>query len=386
MEINPRSIKWLLSLFLVICLVIPVIFLFTFDLQYYFIPEFEFRQFYLFAFLYSIISLILAGILSKLYRGSEISRIPEWFRIILGILWVVDGALQFQPEMPYGFLSVVLMPSIQAIPFNSLQSFVLIAYRAWEIAPIQFDAMSGALQIFIGVSFLINKSSKALRITAYISILWATLIWIFGEGFGGVPEPGVSVLIGFPGSSLIYVLMAIPFVSDRFNNPHFLKMFMKYSIVAIIISASIIQLLPGNTYWTSGQLAYTIYQNINMEGEPNNLAILLTISYRSLLFHEWVLNVFFSLLLIISAGLITMEFRRGVFFVFGFVLAIWVIFQDMGIYILPSTDPNTGLPLAIFILLYGLVISLSREHQSKSIVEDNKGRQPLAQNYERKLQ
>lgn len=380
MEINPRSLKWLLSSFLVICLVIPVIFVFIFDLQYYFIPEFEFRQFYLFAFLYSIISLILAGILLKLYRGSEISRIPEWFRIILGILWVVDGVLQFQPEMPYGFLSVVLMPSIQAIPFSSLQSFVLIAYRAWEIAPIQFDALSGALQIFIGISFLINKSSKALRITAYISIFWAALIWIFGEGFGGVPEPGVSVLIGFPGSSLIYILMAIPFVSDRFNNRAFLKKFMKYSIVAIILTASIIQLLPGNTYWTSGQLAYTIYQNINMEGEPNNLAILLTISYRSLLFHEWVLNAFFSLLLIVSAGVIIMEFRRGVIFVFGLVLAIWVIFQDMGIYILPSTDPNTGLPLAIFILLYGLVISLPRGHQSNSLVEGNKGRSQRVQN------
>lgn len=366
MEIDSRSLKWILGLFLVICLVIPVIFILIFDLRVYFIPEFEFRQFYLFVFMYSIISLVIAGILLKLYHGSKISGIPGWFRIVLGIFWIVDGVLQFQPEMPYGFISVVLIPAIQAIPFISVQSFLSIGCKAWEISPIQFDALSGALQIFIGSSYFINKSSKALRITAYFSIFWALLIWIFGEGFGGVPEPGVSLLTGFPGSALIYALMAIPFVSDRFNNHAFLKKFMKYSIAAIIIISSIIQLLPGNTYWISGELSYTVYQNIMMEGEPNSLAIFLIIMYRSLLFHEWILNLFFSLLFIVSAGVIIMEFRRSVFFIFGFVLAIWLIFQDMGIYILPSTDPNTGLPLAIFILLYGLVISLPRMKKNNS--------------------
>ena len=37
---------------------------------------------------------------------------------------------------------------------------------------------------------------------------WAIVIWIFGEGLGGIPESGVSLLTGFPGSVLIYIILA----------------------------------------------------------------------------------------------------------------------------------------------------------------------------------
>jgi len=359
MRTNLLNRELFLTLLLVVSLVIPVIFVFAFDLNYYFIPGKEFKDFYVFSIVYSFMAFILALGLRKYIFKSERSKVPGALRIALGILWLVDGVLQFQPQMPYGFLSVVLLPSIQAIPVSSIQSFLMIGYKIWETMPLQFDALSGAVQLFIGVSFLINKTIVGLRVTSWISILWVSLIWIFGEGLGGVPEAGVSLLNGFPGSSLIYLLMAVPYLSDRFYMPGFIKKYMKYSITTVFLAGAILQIMPGNTYWNSGQISYLVFQNIDIEGEPHVLSVVLPLFYQSLLFHESYLNEFFVLIFLISAGIVLMGLRRGIYVIFTFMLAVWVIFQDMGIYVLPSTDPNTGLPFSILIYIYALLLSHS---------------------------
>ena len=98
-----------------------------------------------------------------MFRKEERSKIPNTIRLVLGILWIVDGILQFQPEMPYGFLSVVIEPSIQAINNVGVEKFLMIGYNIWLLHPFQFDALSGSLQIFIGVAYLLNRSTKALK-------------------------------------------------------------------------------------------------------------------------------------------------------------------------------------------------------------------------------
>lgn len=346
-----KSIKELLVLFLILVLIVPVITIFSFDLKFYYIPESEIGRFYIYSMIYSILGILAAIIIARMFRKEERSAIPNTIRLVLGILWIVDGVLQFQPEMPYGFLSVVIGPSIQAINNAGIERFLMIAYNTWLLHPFQVDALSGALQIFIGASYLSNRSAKALKYISIISIIWAIVIWIFGEGFGGIPESGVSLLTGFPGSALIYIILAVPYVSARFNSIKFLQKYFIYSVSVIFFIGAVLQLIPGNTFWTKGQLSYDIYMNINQQGENPVVYYILNHTYVYLLFRESYINMFMFLLMLAAALLIILYHKAGLVLAMVFTGITWVLFQDMGIYILPATDPNTGLPLLLLLVI-----------------------------------
>ena len=361
-----KSINGLLVLFLFLVFIIPVVTIFFFDLRFYYIPENEISKFYIYSLIYSILGVLAALIIARMFRKEERSKIPNTIRLVLGILWIVDGILQFQPEMPYGFLSVVIEPSIQAINNVGVEKFLMIAYNIWLLHPFQFDALSGSLQIFIGAAYLLNRSTKALKYISFISIIWAIVIWIFGEGFGGIPESGVSLLTGFPGSALIYIILAVPYISPKLGNIKNLQKYFIYTVSAIFLIGGILQIIPGNTFWTKGQLAYDIYMNINQQGENPIVYVILNHTYVYLLFRENYLNIFMFLLMIASGLFILLHIRTGLILATVFVGLTWLLFQDMGIYILPATDPNTGLPLLLMLVI---LIEIDFQISSKRIIK-----------------
>lgn len=357
-----KSINGLLVLFLFLVFIIPVVTIFFFDLRFYYIPENEISKFYIYSLIYSTLGILAAIIITIMFRKEERSKIPNTIRLVLGILWIVDGILQFQPEMPYGFLSVVIEPSIQAINNVGVEKFLMIGYNIWLLHPFQFDALSGSLQIFIGVAYLLNRSTKALKYISFISIIWALVIWIFCEGLGGIPESGVSLLTGFPGSALIYIILAVPYISLKLGNIKNLQKYFIYTVSAIFLIGGILQLIPGNTFWTKGQLAYDIYMNINQQGENPIVYVILNHTYVYLLFRENYLNIFMFLLMIASGLFILLHIRTGLILATVFVGLTWLLFQDMGIYILPATDPNTGLPLLlVLVILIEIDFQVSRK-------------------------
>lgn len=361
-----KSINGLLVLFLFLVFIIPVVTIFFFDLRFYYIPENEISKFYIYSLIYSTLGILAAIIITIMFRKEERSKIPNTIRLVLGILWIVDGILQFQPEMPYGFLSVVIEPSIQAINNVGVEKFLMIGYNIWLLHPFQFDALSGSLQIFIGVAYLLNRSTKALNYISFISIIWALVIWIFGEGLGGIPESGVSLLTGFPGSALIYIILAVPYISPKLGNIKNLQKYFIYTVSAIFLIGGILQLIPGNTFWTKGQLAYDIYMNINQQGENPIVYVILNHTYVYLLFRENYLNIFMFLLMIASGLFILLHIRTGLILATVFVGLTWLLFQDMGIYILPATDPNTGLPLLLMLVI---LIEIDFQISSKRIIK-----------------
>ena len=361
-----KSINGLLVLFLFLVFIIPVVTIFFFDLRFYYIPENEISKFYIYSLIYSTLGILAAIIITIMFRKEERSKIPNTIRLVLGILWIVDGILQFQPEMPYGFLSVVIEPSIQAINNVGVEKFLMIGYNIWLLHPFQFDALSGSLQIFIGVAYLLNRSTKALNYISFISIIWALVIWIFGEGLGGIPESGVSLLTGFPGSALIYIILAVPYILPKLGNIKNLQKYFIYTVSAIFLIGGILQLIPGNTFWTKGQLAYDIYMNINQQGENPIVYVILNHTYVYLLFRENYLNIFMFLLMIASGLFILLHIRTGLILATVFVGLTWLLFQDLGIYILPATDPNTGLPLLLMLVI---LIEIDFQISSKRIIK-----------------
>ena len=348
----------ILSLFFVLSYIIFQIF--AYDLNYYGVPSVEIRSFYLYSFGYTILGIFISLIIGRLYsKNSVISQIPYSLNLILGCLWILDGVLQFQPQMPYGFLTFVIQPSIMAIPETGIQNFLYIGYSTWALHPFQFDALSGALQVFIGFSFLTYRSRSGLKLISIISIFWALIIWIFGEGLGGIPVYGVSLLTGFPGSALLYILMAVPYLQDKFEHKSVLHEYFRNSLLVLVGISIILQLLPFNSYWTSGIFSQIIYNNTFSQGESLWMYIILESVWPLLIFHTAYINILFSLILVSLFFLLLSGNKTGDLIGMVTVSIFWILFQNLGIYQNPATDFNSGLLLVLIFYINSFDSTLS---------------------------
>lgn len=124
----------------------------------------------------------------------------------LGVLWLVDGALQWQPYMfSSAFFGNMLGMANMGLP--GPVSAVL--YRTTDMLtaqPVLWNALFASLQLVIGAGLLWGRTASVAR---PVSIAWALAVWVVGEGFGGLFMPGVSGLNGAPGAALLYALVAL---------------------------------------------------------------------------------------------------------------------------------------------------------------------------------
>lgn len=127
-------------------------------------------------------------------------------QIALGLLWLIDGALQFQPSM-FGksFVTGVLLPSAAGQP-----SFIgaPIAWVAHLVEPhvAAFNGFAATLQALIGLGLLYRPTVRA---ALALSLIWAAGIWSVGEGLGMLFTGTASPLTGAPGAALLYVVAAL---------------------------------------------------------------------------------------------------------------------------------------------------------------------------------
>jgi hypothetical protein len=127
-------------------------------------------------------------------------------QITLGLLWLIDGALQSQPYM-FGksFVTTVLLPNRLGQP-----SFIgsPIGWIAHLIEPhvALFNTFAATIEVLIGVGLLYRRTVRA---ALAISFVWATGIWFAGEGLGMLFTGTASPLTGAPGAALLYVLAGL---------------------------------------------------------------------------------------------------------------------------------------------------------------------------------
>ena len=85
-----------------------------------------------------------------------------------GLLWVIDGILQFQPSMPLGLGSQVAAPAAVGAPWW-LHSVVLDGVGIWNRHPIALAAAVAWLEIGVGLVMIATRG-RALRIAAAVSL------------------------------------------------------------------------------------------------------------------------------------------------------------------------------------------------------------------------
>jgi F0F1-type ATP synthase assembly protein I len=127
-------------------------------------------------------------------------------RVTLGLIWLLDGALQFQSFMySKGFLKQVIEPSAEGQPAWIGRPIVSAAHFAGHNLTL-WNTLFALVQVGIGLGLLFRRTARPALL---VSFGWALVVWWFGEGFGMIPMGMASPLTGAPGAVLLYGLIGL---------------------------------------------------------------------------------------------------------------------------------------------------------------------------------
>jgi|HubBroStandDraft_1064217.scaffolds.fasta_scaffold16173_3 hypothetical protein len=127
-------------------------------------------------------------------------------QLALGVIWLVDAALQYQPYMfTRAFAIQVLEPAAAGSP-GFVTRPVLFASHLILHSPVFFDALFATIQLAIALGLFWRRTARAALLG---SIIWALAIWWLGEALGGTLTGSASPVTGAPGAALLYALIAL---------------------------------------------------------------------------------------------------------------------------------------------------------------------------------
>jgi hypothetical protein len=303
-------------------------------------------------------------------EGTGSERIPQRFwrpigtqrvlQIVLGLFWVLDAALQFQPFMfKRDFVETFILPNASGQPavvswvITNIGHFIEPHIALW-------NTFFAVIQLVIGIGLLLPRT---VRPALGLSFAWVLGVWVLGEGLGMILTGSASALSGAPGSVLMYGLLGLmAWPTNRSND----------SAVGVDSSASadglggrITPLVVWSGYWSLAAVLFLLPQN-RTRGSISGTITDLASGNPSWFDHflnslgsglasvgnagGWVLAI---VSLIIGFGPLLSR-RPGIFLAAGGLLsfAMWVVAQGWigGIFSGSGTDPNTG-PLVILLAL-----------------------------------
>jgi hypothetical protein len=126
-------------------------------------------------------------------------------QLCLGLIWLLDAALQYQPFM-FGpaFVTQTIEPAAAGNP-HWVTSSVTWASQVMLHHIALFNAVFASVQLLIAAGLLFRRT---VRPALALSIIWAAFVWWFGESLGGILT-GSTPLAGVPGAVLLYALIAV---------------------------------------------------------------------------------------------------------------------------------------------------------------------------------
>ena len=271
-------------------------------------------------------------------------------QVCLGLLWLLDAALQYQPVMfGPGFVTKGIEPATAGNP-AALVSSVTWASQVmlWHIAV--YNAMFASIQLLLAVGLFFGRTVK-LALAA--SIIWALSVWWFGESLGGILT-ATSPLAGLPGAVVLYALIAIVLWPAR-SGPH-----QPASVAAART--------PGNTganlLWLAlwGCFAHYLLLPANRapdaithvfsatDGQPRWVAATMTLFAQAAGHRGTQISVVLAVACaVVALGVFSRRARRPVLVIAaGLGLLFWIAEGFGGIFTGQGTDPNTG-PLLILL-------------------------------------
>ncbi|HSZ41007.1 MAG TPA: SCO family protein [Trebonia sp.] len=288
-------------------------------------------------------------------------RARRVLRIGFGVLWLFDGILQAQPQMPGGLPSQVIQPAAGTSP-AWVQHLVNWGGTIWTYHPIQAASATVWIQVGIGLWLIFGARGWSSRLAGLASAGWGLIVWVFGEAFGGIFAPGLTVLFGAPGGVLFYVIagLLIFLPSRSLLSPMAGRLVLALT-GSFLAGMAVLQAWPGNGFWSGavsgkpGPLTSMI-QSMAATPQPRPLASLVSAFGSFTAAHGWGVNLFAVIALaLLGAGFcVSAAVPDGarlakITALAGLVLCLadWVLIEDFGFFGGLGTDPNSMIPLIL---------------------------------------
>ncbi|HEY1705263.1 MAG TPA: SCO family protein [Trebonia sp.] len=281
-------------------------------------------------------------------------------RIGFGLLWVLDGLLQLQPDMTVGVPSEVMQPTATSSP-QWVQDLVNWAGTMWSYHPVQAASAVVWIQVGIGLWLLAAPRGSLSRTAGAVSLSWGLTVWAFGESFGGIFAPGLSWLTGAPGAALLYslagALLALP--PRYWRTPRFGRLAV-CGLGLFLIGMAVLQAWPGRGFWQGqdGTLAAMI-QSMAVTPQPSFIASLVS-GFGNLVQRAGFAVNLVAVIALAGIGAAFLTGRRAVVKPAAVALVVlcladWVLVEDLGFFGGVGTDPNSMIPM----LLIGIAAYLA---------------------------
>ena len=287
-------------------------------------------------------------------------RARRLLRVGFGILWVFDGILQAQPQMAGGLPQEVIKPAAATSP-AWVQHLVNWGGSIWTYHPIQAGAATVWIQVGIGMWLIFAPRGWASRLAGLASVAWGLVVWAFGEAFGGIFAPGLTVLFGAPGAVLIYAvagaLIALP--ERAWESPRTGRLTLGGTGV-FLLGMALLQAWPGRGFWQGtahGQASglANMVQSMAATSQPRVLASLVSAFGNFTAAHGFAVNLVAVIALAAIGAAFCVSALRGdarlariaVLVAAVFCLADWVLIEDFGFFGGVGTDPNSMIPLIL---------------------------------------
>lgn len=255
--------------------------------------------------------------------------------VCLGGLWLLDGILQLQPAMfTNAFVSTVLAPNLQNQP-STIESIVAFGIHLFSSNIFWWNLASALIQLLIGIILIFPFQEKVQRFGLWLSVGWALVIWIFGEGFGNLFTGSATFYTGAPGSALLYLILALCLIYSFHR---------RLPLIAgiVFILGAILNLMP--MFWQPTMLSM-------LTMTPSISAALGTFGSQGTMIGNLIAV---DALILLGFFLIFIANRSVAWITILFLLAVWGIGQSFGgLQTFPigtATDPNSA-PLLILFLL-----------------------------------
>jgi hypothetical protein len=300
-------------------------------------------------------------IAARLARHRPITR--RDLQVALGVLWLLDGALQVQPFMfTRGFAVQVIAPVGQGQP-GVVSGPVHLASVVIAANPLAWNLLAAAIQLLLGIGLLVARTARNTRFALTASIGWALGVWYVGEGLSGLASGHGSLLTGAPGSALLYAIMAGA-AWPRRTSEQAPASWLAPAWALLWVGGALLQLLPGQN---SGRALATMF-TASASAAPHWLASLDT-TLATWTSHHGTLAVTALAAIEYLVGIAAMSRRTrpwGVTVGLVLSIAIWVVGQGLGqLYSGQATDPNSA-PLIALMAIALLALSGSSARQGST--------------------
>ncbi len=270
-----------------------------------------------------------------------------------------DGLLQAQPQMAGGMPA--LLQAADAGSPGWVVDLVNWGANIWSYHPIAAAASTVWIQIGIGLWLIFAVRGWSLRLAALSSVAWGLIVWSFGESFGGILAPGLTVLFGAPGGVLLYVVAgALLLLPQRsWERPAIGRLILGGSGV-FFLGMALLQAWPGRGFW-QGTLAgqpgslTAMIQSMASTSQPHALEVIVSGFGNFTESHGFAVNLIAVLALTAAGAAFCVSAARSdprlariaVIGAAVFCLADWVLVEDLGFLGGQGTDPNSMIPLIL---------------------------------------